>query len=209
ELDVSLTSDSVKKAGKQKFEKKKNEKLRRFRVTVVFRHGHRTPADTYPNDPHKNETFYPYGWGHLTNDGKKYMYEAGIWLNQRYGKFLGNFYTPDAVWAQTTDVTRAQMSMAVVLAGLFPPRDTAMEWNRRLNWQPIPIHSEPLEKDSLLLVRNPCPRYYEALKEVFETPVMREMQRENVELYRQLTSHTGMPIKTPDDIQSLYSTLRA
>lgn len=32
-----------------------------------FRHGARTPADTYPNDIHLNETFWPYGWGQLTN----------------------------------------------------------------------------------------------------------------------------------------------
>lgn len=41
------------------------------------------------------------------------------------------------------------MSMQVVLAGLFPPRGTAMEWNRRLNWQPIPIFSEPLDEDTV------------------------------------------------------------
>lgn len=33
----------------------------------VFRHGPRTPADTYPNDPYVNETFAPYGWGQITN----------------------------------------------------------------------------------------------------------------------------------------------
>lgn len=27
----------------------------------------RTPADTYPRDPHVNQTFFPYGWGQLTN----------------------------------------------------------------------------------------------------------------------------------------------
>lgn len=36
-------------------------------VHMVFRHGQRTPADTYPTDVHINETFYPYGWGQLTN----------------------------------------------------------------------------------------------------------------------------------------------
>jgi len=178
-------------------------------VHTVFRHGPRTPADTYPTDPHFNETFYPYGWGHITNDGKKYMYEAGQWLNQRYGKFLGNLYMPDAVWAQTTGVTRTQMSMATLLAGLFPPRDTAMEWNRRLNWQPIPIFSEPLDDDSLLLVRTPCPRYYEALKEVFESSELKQVQNDYQEMYDELTELTGMDIKTPDDVQSLYSTLRA
>uniref|UniRef100_A0A1A9UQF1 Uncharacterized protein n=1 Tax=Glossina austeni TaxID=7395 RepID=A0A1A9UQF1_GLOAU len=34
---------------------------------VIFRHGPRTPADTYPNDPYVNHTFHPYGWGHITN----------------------------------------------------------------------------------------------------------------------------------------------
>lgn len=41
------------------------------------------------------------------------------------------------------------MSMQVVLAGLFPPKGTAMEWNRNLNWQPIPIFSEPLDEDTV------------------------------------------------------------
>lgn len=36
-------------------------------VHMVFRHGERTPADTYPKDPHINETFAPFGWGQLTN----------------------------------------------------------------------------------------------------------------------------------------------
>lgn len=41
------------------------------------------------------------------------------------------------------------MSMAAVLAGLFPPKETALEWNRKLNWQPIPIFSEPLDEDTV------------------------------------------------------------
>lgn len=32
-----------------------------------MRHGIRTPASTYPNDPYVNDTFYPIGWGQLTN----------------------------------------------------------------------------------------------------------------------------------------------
>lgn len=35
------------------------------------------------------------------------------------------------------------------------------------------------------------------------------MLDENAQLFEELTKHTGMPIKTPDDIQSLYGTLRA
>lgn len=53
------------------------------------------------------------------------------------------------VWAQTTGVTRTKMTMQTVLAGLFPPQGTAMEWNKNLNWQPIPIFSEPLDEDTV------------------------------------------------------------
>ncbi len=28
-------------------------------------------------------------------DGKKYMYESGQWLKDRYGRFLGPLYQPD------------------------------------------------------------------------------------------------------------------
>lgn len=38
-----------------------------FKFKQFFRHGARTPADTYPNDKYLNETFFPYGWGQLTN----------------------------------------------------------------------------------------------------------------------------------------------
>lgn len=51
--------------------------------------------------------------------------------------------------AQTTGVTRTKVSMTTVLAGLFPPKGTALEWNRRLNWQAIAIESEKLEEDSV------------------------------------------------------------
>jgi len=37
----------------------------------VFRHGPRTPADTYPRDPYVNETYYPFGWGQVTNVSRK------------------------------------------------------------------------------------------------------------------------------------------
>ncbi|CAD7004464.1 unnamed protein product [Ceratitis capitata] len=39
-------------------------------VHIVLRHGARTPVTTYPNDPYVNETYSPYGWGHLTNRAK-------------------------------------------------------------------------------------------------------------------------------------------
>lgn len=59
------------------------------------------------------------------------------------------------------------------------------------------------------MVRTPCPRYYEALQEVYELPEVKKVLEENAKLFQELTELTGMDIKSPDDIQSLYSTLRA
>lgn len=61
----------------------------------------------------------------------------------------------------------------------------------------------------LLLVRTPCPRYHEALDEVFKTAELQKVLAENAQMFKELTEYTGMPISTPDDVQSLYSTLRA
>ncbi|GAB0088473.1 venom acid phosphatase Acph-1 [Sergentomyia squamirostris] len=178
-------------------------------VHTLFRHGHRTPADTYPNDPYFNETFSPYGWGQLTNPGKKYLFEMGEYLRRRYDSFLGKVYHPDALHAQTTGVTRTRMSMLLVLAGLWPPKDSATEWNRKLNWQPIPIESEPLDKDTLLLVRTPCSRYPESVEEVLKSPEVQQKITPYESMMKELTEITGLQIKTPDDIQSLYGTLKA
>ncbi|XP_065086234.1 venom acid phosphatase Acph-1 [Ochlerotatus camptorhynchus] len=178
-------------------------------VHVVFRHGQRTPADTYPNDPLINSTFAPYGWGQLTNFGKQSLYNIGVWLRHRYAKLLGKLYYSDKIFAQSTGVSRTQMSIELVLASLYPPADTAQEWNKALNWQPIPYFSEPLDQDTLLLVRTSCPRYHEALMEVMDSAEVRQILNESQELFDNLTLITGMNIKTPDDVQSLYSTLKA
>lgn len=112
------------------------------------------------------------------------------------------------VYAQSTGVTRAKMSLQLLLAGMFPPKGTALEWNRSLNWMPIIYSYEELDKDSLLLVRKSCPRYHEELERVLAVDAKKEFE-ENKSLYENLSRITGMAIKTPDDVQSLYSTLKA
>lgn len=47
------------------------------------------------------------------------------------------------------------------------------------------------------------------MEEVLSSDEVRKVLDENAHLFKELTEHTGMPIKTPDDIQSLYGTLRA
>ncbi|XP_059227035.1 venom acid phosphatase Acph-1 [Stomoxys calcitrans] len=176
---------------------------------VLFRHGPRTPADTYPNDPHVNQTYFPYGWGHITNSGKRELFNIGTWMRKRYGKFLGDMYFPNLLHAQSTGVVRTHMSMQTVLASFFPPKNSPMEWNSKYNWQPIPVFSQELNEDTFLLVRKPCPRYFEAFNEVMNTPEIKEEIKPHEYLFPELTALTGMNITEPEDINSLYLTLLA
>jgi prostatic aicd phosphatase len=90
------------------------------------------------------------------------------------------------------------MSLQLVLAGLYPPKGTALEWNKNLNWQPIPFNYEELDNDSLLLVRQTCPRYHEELKRVFAEDIIDEMD-DNFGLFQELSNSTGWKIKTPGE----------
>ncbi|XP_075160925.1 prostatic acid phosphatase [Haematobia irritans] len=178
-------------------------------VHIVLRHGPRTPVDTYPNDPYLHSGFEPTGWGHVTNKGKKELFKLGMLLNQRYGKYMEPYYTPNKVHAQATASPRAMMTLATVLASMFPPNHTPMEWNSAFNWQPIPIFSEPLDQDSLLLVRTPCPRYFEARQEVLHSPEVQNEHSKYKELFANLSSLTGLNITEAEHINSLYITLEA
>ncbi|XP_065172701.1 prostatic acid phosphatase-like, partial [Atheta coriaria] len=79
-------------------------------VVVVYRHGDRTPVDPYPNDPYLNKSYWPVGFGQLTNVGKEQHYEFGAWLRTRYNDFLPKDYSESDIYIRATDVDRTLMS---------------------------------------------------------------------------------------------------
>ncbi|XP_014239338.1 venom acid phosphatase Acph-1-like isoform X2 [Cimex lectularius] len=176
-------------------------------VHLVFRHGERTPASTYPNDPYINDTFSPYGWGQLTNEGKMHQYKLGQWLRKRYGHFLGDQFNSDQVFAMSTDVDRTKASCQYMFAGLFPPKGPQI-WNKNLLWQAVPLNYQHLKQDRLLLVRG-CPKYSESLEEALKNKTIQDKIKSYEQLYTYLTNHTGVTVKTPWDVEDIYSTLKA
>lgn len=47
----------------------------------------------------------------------------------------------------SSNVDRTLMSAELVLASMFPPREQDM-WNKiNFTWQPIPVHTVPLDED--------------------------------------------------------------
>lgn len=61
----------------------------------------------------------------------------------------------------------------------------------------------------LLLVRTSCPRYHEEYLNVLELPEVKAVFDANQNLFQELTDFTGWNITNLNDVQSLYSTLRA
>ncbi|KAJ6641619.1 Testicular acid phosphatase like, partial [Pseudolycoriella hygida] len=104
---------------------------------VIFRHGERNINKSFPKDPYKNESFWPGGFGALTNAGKKEVYELGKYLRRRYANLIGQHYSSDEFYIQSTDYDRTLMSAQVLAAGIFPPTGEQI-WNENLIWQPIP-----------------------------------------------------------------------
>ncbi|XP_075227834.1 lysosomal acid phosphatase-like [Lycorma delicatula] len=175
-------------------------------VVILHRHGHRTPTHTYKNDPYKDEDkYWPIGLDQLTNKGKMQMYNLGKLFREEYKTFISS-YSVKAVQVNSTNYKRSHMSAQCLLAGWFPPSGSEI-WNEQLIWQPIPIHSVPIDKDQTLALRAPCPRFWCERQNVLmhiadnETP-------EDKKLFKYLTTKSGENISTIDDLATLYSTLK-
>lgn len=177
-------------------------------VTVVMRHGDRAPQDTYPNDPYLNNSMDPYGWGQLTNEGRRNQYNQGLFLRKRYNRFLGPTYSPNIFYLQCTAVDRTKMSALLEAAALWRPTEK-QSFKPDLAWQPVTLFYQQRSEDTLMLIWDTCPKYTKLRHEITSLPEVQRIQDANKQLYEELTNLTGMVISTPDDVSSLYGTLTA
>lgn len=74
------------------------------------------------------------------------MYRVGEGLRKRYNSFLGD-YTPDVLYAYSTEKLRAIASLQALLTSLFPPQDDLL-WTHN-HWQPIPYIAYSFKEDSV------------------------------------------------------------
>lgn len=148
-------------------------------VHVVFRHGNRNPdqSSLHKNNSYYNESYYPEGFGQLTNEGKRTELQLGQLLRQRYDKFLGPVWNINDLDVRSTDMNRTKMSAQLVLAGLYPPRLNQI-WSL-LAWQPIPYNYVPYESDKVLGTFASCYSKIDTLKsEVLNSPEINQYIQE-------------------------------
>ncbi|KAK0182660.1 hypothetical protein PV327_000774 [Microctonus hyperodae] len=173
-------------------------------LSVIFRHGDRSPEELYPNDPNV-DYIDSTNFGHLTNLGKARAYKLGTELRRLYDDFLGETYTPSVIKARSTDYDRTKMSLMIVLSALYPPKGKQL-WHPTLNWQPIPISYVPRSTDFLTAIYS-CPLYVEEVMRVQNSEEIINQVEKYRPLMMNLTYWTGKSINSSTEMLLLYHTL--
>ncbi|KAL0852301.1 hypothetical protein ABMA28_000509 [Loxostege sticticalis] len=175
-------------------------------AAIIYRHGDRTPIDTYPTDPWRNESLWPVKFGELTNIGKRQHCALGQWLRRRYSHLLSEQFDPTQIYVRSTDVDRTLMSAQANLAGLYPPTGNSV-WDKDLMWQPIPVHTVPEKDDELLAMKKPCMAFDKEKEKYIHSKAYKERLIKYQPLMKYLSASTGLKVKTLYDIDNLYSIL--
>ncbi|XP_077115806.1 testicular acid phosphatase homolog isoform X2 [Ranitomeya variabilis] len=177
-------------------------------VVVVYRHGDRSPLDTYPTDPYK-DTVWDNGLQQLTQVGIRQQYELGKYLRMRYEQFLSPTYKKEEIYVRSTDYDRTLMSAQANLAGLYPPNGT-QQWHPDIPWQPIPVHTVPVSQDRLLkFPSKDCPRFYELMKETIQLLEYRNRMKAWKDFIARIANVTGYSVGPADHrwMGNVYDTL--
>ncbi|KAF5920627.1 hypothetical protein HPG69_011207 [Diceros bicornis minor] len=175
-------------------------------VTLVYRHGDRSPVNTYPKDPYQEDK-WPQGFGQLTKEGMLQHWELGHALRQRYHGFLNASYHRQEVYVRSTDFDRTLMSAEANLAGLFPPSGM-QRFNPNISWQPIPVHTVPVAEEKLLkFPLGPCPRYEQLQNETRQTPEYQNESVQNTQFLDMVANETGLTDLTLETVWNVYDTL--
>ncbi|KAJ3664867.1 hypothetical protein Zmor_000406 [Zophobas morio] len=176
---------------------------------VLFRHGNRTPdkMSLYPNDPYLSETYEPIGYSQLTLKGKLTEYQIGKYIREQYGNLIPAQYTPDVVYAISTNMKRTKMSLELVLSALFPPLPTD-EFVPLLPWQPLPFNIEQAE-GILGVASLYCANYINAYFKYLLSKEAQKICDSYKNLYQELSTFSGAEVRTPRQASGIYFTLKS
>lgn len=113
-------------------------------VSVIYRHGDRSPIKSYKSSIHNVTNFWKDGPGQLSEKGAEGEYELGVYLRNRYNGFLPARYNLNDIYVRSTNIDRALMSASSVLAAIYPHQGATPPF------QPVPVHTVPEDTDFML-----------------------------------------------------------
>lgn len=126
----------------------------------------------------------------------------------RYQKLLGDKYSPNQVYVQSTDVDRTLMSAQSNLAGLFLPTSEEV-WNEDIAWQPVPVHTIPKNLDYVLFTGKYCAKYQAELRRFMEeSQEVQRIYKDFADKFLYWSQKSGLNLKSIDDVYNLHDTLK-
>ncbi|KAF9816558.1 hypothetical protein SFRURICE_010717, partial [Spodoptera frugiperda] len=166
---------------------------------LIHRHGDRTPIESFlalsTQAEELEEASAKYGYGQLTDVGKRRAYQLGQFIRRRYDELLSPTFNRSEIYVRSTDSTRAKMTVLTALAAVYPaPEDN---WSNEINWTPIPYTTVPAKYDFNLASLN-CPEFSSILYSGSPATVPEMDQYANISL--------GIPLD--DDIAAIYPEIR-
>ncbi|XP_031137253.1 uncharacterized protein LOC116037490 isoform X2 [Sander lucioperca] len=175
-------------------------------VTVLFRHGDRSPVKAYPTDPHQ-ESNWPQGFGQLSQMGMQEQFGLGQFLRKRYKGFLKDSYDRHEIYVRSTDQDRTLMSAEANLAGLYPPSGHQV-FEENLTWQPIPVHTVSQSEERLLsFPLGDCPRYEQLMNETKRTKEFINVTNTYQDIIELVKKKTGLNEINVESVWIVYDTL--
>lgn len=96
------------------------------------------------------------------------------------------------------------MSAECNLAGIYN-LSTSDRWYYNLPWEPVPIHTRPLEDDAVVALEAPCAKYDKLYAEIIISKPFTDLATENDVMFKFLSEKTGWDIQDIDYIRGLYS----
>uniref|UniRef100_A0AC35ESI7 Acid phosphatase n=1 Tax=Panagrolaimus sp. PS1159 TaxID=55785 RepID=A0AC35ESI7_9BILA len=173
-------------------------------VQAVWRHGDRSPIETYKNDPYQEDA-WPQGWGQLSPRGmEQHVYLGRNILKARYidkYKFLSKYYDSHEIYVRSTDVNRTLTSAISNMYGMYGenarpgidyPNCTDC-WPK--GFIPIAIHTVPEDTDYTVNAdAKNCTRQNDLQKLLQETPEFKQMLKDQKKLFENISSNAGEPI---------------
>ncbi|XP_018565996.1 testicular acid phosphatase homolog [Anoplophora glabripennis] len=88
------------------------------------------------------------------------------------------------------DTYSACLDAFAVLAGLFPPKGSLL-WNKDLQWQPIPVHTVPIDKDEVFSMRKKCQKYINLFEKTMISDYVKKITSKFYDFFNCVARYTG------------------
>uniref|UniRef100_A0A1I8JS67 2-phosphoxylose phosphatase 1 n=1 Tax=Macrostomum lignano TaxID=282301 RepID=A0A1I8JS67_9PLAT len=164
-------------------------------VSVLFRHGHRSPVQLLPSQNFTVDNYWKDGLGELTNIGKMNEFNLGQFLRKRLRRLPGPSLQLSAHYVRSTDFDRTLMSgLSACLAGLSPQLEISAGTRSYHGNQSRCTRYRRLRITCWRPPISPCPERERQFKQVNADPARLQFYRPYADFLKRLSAGAGMAV---------------